>query len=106
MTRTIFCKPLEKIGSYLQFFTIFDLKEIVYGGKIENERLCKWSMGVLRMTGFEYASPSGGAVYERPQSDLHPLCGFSPPRFAIPANTTHSFIVPIRLDFTPLGRHG
>jgi hypothetical protein len=40
-----------------------------------------------------YASPPvGGSGYEKPQSGLRPLCGFSPPHFVGSANATHLLI--------------
>jgi hypothetical protein len=42
-------------------------------------------------------APSG---YEKPQSGLRPLCGFSPPHFCGCWNAPHSFIATAKTSYT------
>jgi hypothetical protein len=53
-------------------------KEVVY---LENkDLLVKYKDSTLRLTNGNCSPPcSGGSGYEKPQSGLRPLCGFSPP---------------------------
>ena len=37
----------------------------------------------LRLTNGNCSPPMGGSGYAKPQSGLHPLCGFTPPHFAV-----------------------
>jgi hypothetical protein len=48
-----------------------------------------------------YASPPvGGSGYEKPQSGLRPLCGFSPPHFCGCWNASRSFIATAKTSYT------
>jgi hypothetical protein len=55
----------------------------------------------LRITGlYMLRRPLGGSGYEKPQSGLRPLCGFSPPHFCGCWNASRSFIATAKTSYT------